>query len=190
MSLMTTSEAARRTGVSGRTILRWLTSGELPGVQTPGGHWRVHLNDLNGFLAGPMSGNGSAQLAVVVVEDEQAEALALERLVRLMAPDSRIAKADNSISAGIMLGIMRPDVAFIDVEMPGFCGIDLIRRARELRELDSTRFVVVGGQLDEVRTSALRELGVVEILCKPLDPAAMQRILATCAVRPGFVRAA
>lgn len=39
--LLTVTEAAAALGASHRAILNWLSGGELPGIRTLGGHWRV-----------------------------------------------------------------------------------------------------------------------------------------------------
>jgi excisionase family DNA binding protein len=39
--LLTPAAAARLLGVSRRTLSRMLHAREIPGTQTPGGHWRV-----------------------------------------------------------------------------------------------------------------------------------------------------
>ena len=40
------SEAARRLGVTRRTVLRYVHEGKLPAVQLPSGHYRVRETDL------------------------------------------------------------------------------------------------------------------------------------------------
>lgn len=176
MTLLTTTEAARRCGVSGRTLLRWLTRGELPGVQTPGGHWRVEESALAAFLSaggrqGPKEGR------VLIVEDDPHEAEALARIIGLLAPGVLVERAHDGLAAGLLLGVSAPDVAFVDIEMPGLDGIEVVRRARQISALAHTRFVVVSGRLTSARVAALEELGVQDILRKPVDPDAVRRIL-------------
>lgn len=40
------SEFAATLGISTKTARRWITSGKISGVQTPGGHWRVPRSQL------------------------------------------------------------------------------------------------------------------------------------------------
>lgn len=180
VKLLTTTEAARRCGVCPRTVLRWLTLGELDGVRTPGGHWRVRESDLAAFESRSKAAAPVSTLRVVLVEDEPTEALALARLVELFAPGARIELAEDGLAAGLLLGATLPHVAFVDIQMPRLDGIDVIRRARGLAELSHTRFAVVSGHLTPERVGALNELGVVDVLRKPVDPGAVQRILAAC----------
>jgi excisionase family DNA binding protein len=42
---------AKRCGVSNTTVLRWITTGQLPAFRLPGGHYRVGQTDFSEFLA-------------------------------------------------------------------------------------------------------------------------------------------
>lgn len=175
MKLLTTTEAARLCGVSPRTLLRWLTSGEMTGVRTAGGHWRLRESDLAGLPREP--GGGTSALRVVIIEDEPGQAQALATLVSILSPGARVERAEDGLAAGLLLAATRPHVAFVDIEMPLLDGIDVIRRARALDAVPHTRFVVVSGRLTEPRIEALRELGVRDILNKPIRPEAVETIL-------------
>ena len=41
---ITTGEAAAIFDVDPDTVLRWIKSGEIPAIRTPGGHYRIHRN--------------------------------------------------------------------------------------------------------------------------------------------------
>ncbi len=61
----------------------------------------------------------------------------------------------------------RPDLALVDIKMPGLSGIDLIREARE--EGFEGDFIILTGYAEfEFAKSAIR-LGVKEYLLKPID---------------------
>ena len=49
--LFTTSAVARRCNVSGRTVARWLRTGELKGIKLHGRVWRVEEAELERFIA-------------------------------------------------------------------------------------------------------------------------------------------
>lgn len=42
---------AKRCGVSNTTVLRWISTGQLPAFRLPGGHFRVERDDFSSFLA-------------------------------------------------------------------------------------------------------------------------------------------
>jgi excisionase family DNA binding protein len=53
--LLTTGEAARRLGISPRTILVWTKQGKLPSLLTPGHHRRFKSSDVDALLTGHMA---------------------------------------------------------------------------------------------------------------------------------------
>lgn len=177
VALLTTTEAAKRVGVCSRTLLRWLSTGALSGRQTPGGHWRIDEHTLADFMD-KCERQGSQRLRVVVVEDEASEAEALVRVVKLLSPGAQVERADDGLTAGLILGTTVPHVAFVDIEMPRLDGIEVVRRAGRVRALKDTRFVVVSGRLTPERIAVLEELGVTDILRKPLRPEAISEVLA------------
>ena len=42
---------AKRCGVSNTTVLRWISTGQLPAFRLPGGHYRVGSQDLSDFIS-------------------------------------------------------------------------------------------------------------------------------------------
>jgi len=48
---LTTGVVARYCGVSKVTVLRWIYKGYLAAFRLPEGHYRIHRNDFNKFLA-------------------------------------------------------------------------------------------------------------------------------------------
>jgi excisionase family DNA binding protein len=48
---LTTGFVARYCGVSNTTALRWIKRGQLQAFVLPSGHYRVHKDDFNEFLA-------------------------------------------------------------------------------------------------------------------------------------------
>jgi excisionase family DNA binding protein len=89
---LTTSEAARRLGVSLSTIRRWSDMGYLRGYRTPGGQRRFSVQQLDEFLASledhapaRPGGGGGADEPRIHRHHEDAEGFAAE----LVAPSDR-----------------------------------------------------------------------------------------------------
>jgi molybdopterin-binding protein len=80
--LYTPRMAAERLGISYPTIKQWLYRGKIRAIKTPGGHYRIHANDIDALLEGGAQGSkrsssarkgafpisGRNQLAGTVVE--------------------------------------------------------------------------------------------------------------------------
>jgi CheY-like chemotaxis protein len=77
----------------------------------------------------------------------------------------------------------RPDAVFLDVRMPGLSGIEVLRR---LRRIDPTLPVVlVTGHAEPADLNAARQLGVTEIIEKPLLLKNLEDALAGLRPQPG-----
>lgn len=113
----------------------------------------------------------------VLVEDEVEHAVAFKRLLQLLAPTASVEHASDGLSAGLLLGTIVPEVAFVDIELPGLDGIDVIRKALERPALTETEYVVVSAHLSEERVRELRALGIRHILSKPVTPEQVRSVL-------------
>ncbi len=58
---MTASKVARLCGVSSRTVLKWISQGQLKAHKLPSGHYRVHEDEVQAFLANRQDQPGTHQ---------------------------------------------------------------------------------------------------------------------------------
>ena len=79
----------------------------------------------------------------------------------------------------------RPDVVVLDIGMPGLTGYDVARRLRATPGFRHTVLVAVTGwgQAEDRRRTA--EAGFDHHLVKPVDPAVLDRLLASLTPRTG-----
>jgi len=101
----------------------------------------------------------------VIAEDESLLRAALAELMVAAWPDLRIvASAADGLQAMRALEAHRPDVLFLDIEMPGATGLEIARHA------SGRCHVVFVTAYDQYALSAF-EAGAVDYLIKPLNPA-------------------
>jgi len=106
----------------------------------------------------------NAPVRVLVVDDEP---LARERLIDLLAHEPGvevIGTADNGAAAVEVIRARRPDLVFLDVQMPGKTGLDVVREVG-VDVMPATIFVTAFDQY------ALRafDLAALDYLVKPFD---------------------
>jgi len=105
----------------------------------------------------------------VIAEDEPALASELQRLLAAAWPDLRIAAvARDGIDALAQIGLHRPDIAFLDIQMPGITGLEVARR------MGAACHVVFVTAYDRFAVEAF-ESGAVDYLLKPAEPGRLQR---------------
>jgi CheY-like chemotaxis protein len=113
---------------------------------------------------------------VLVVDDNVDAGEMLASLLRLDGHEVRT--ASDAVSALAIVENYRPDVALLDIGLPGMSGYDLARRLRADRRLAGTTLVAVTGWGQEEDRRQSRDVGIHHHLTKPVDPAAVQKIVA------------
>jgi DNA-binding response OmpR family regulator len=107
------------------------------------------------------------QRKVLICEDEPL----LRELMRVaLVGDYEFAEADNLASAIALAGRFRPDVALVDVMVPGGSGLDLIRHLARVPALSHARCVVVSAFTSDSDRETAKEAGADAFLAKPFDP--------------------
>ncbi len=103
-------------------------------------------------------------LTAVLVDDER---LARKELTKLLARHPEITivgEAKNVPDALLVIGESKPDVVFLDIQMPGQSGFDL------LRQIDVSFRVVFVTAYDSFALRAF-EVNALDYLLKPVEPA-------------------
>lgn len=100
----------------------------------------------------------------ILVDDEP---LALKRLERMLAPYHDtfevVGKAESGADAVALINDIRPDLIFLDIQMPELTGFDVLDR------LDYTPLVIFSTAYDEYALRAF-EVNSIDYLLKPIDP--------------------
>ncbi|QJW98524.1 N-6 DNA methylase [Frigoriglobus tundricola] len=113
---------------------------------------------------------------LLVVDDNVDAADTLATLLRLSGHDVRV--AHSGAAALAVVTDYRPDMAFLDIGMPGMDGYEVARRLREQPGLQRAVLVAVtgwGSPEDRRRTT---EAGFDHHLVKPVEPAVLEKLLA------------
>ena len=79
---------------------------------------------------------------------------------------------------------LRPDVAILDIGLPGFSGLEVARRLREEPSLAGLFLVALSGWVQPEDLVRSREAGFDHHLAKPVDVATLERLLARAEATP------
>ncbi|MFL5340760.1 MAG: PAS domain S-box protein [Gemmataceae bacterium] len=127
---------------------------------------------------GPQAGAAARPMRrVLVVDDNTDAALALGMLLRMLGHDVRT--APDGPAALEEVAEFRPEVAFLDIGMPGMSGYDLARQLRATPGGESTFLVALTGWGQAEDRRYAHEAGFDEHLTKPADPAKLVELLHT-----------
>jgi two-component system LytT family response regulator len=112
-------------------------------------------------------------VAAFVVDDEPVARAGLRAMLRAFDWVDVVGEAADGASAVAGIHALRPELVFLDVQMPGLLGTEVLRR------LERPPFVIFTTAYSEHAVSAF-ELGAVDYLLKPFGPsrlaAAMERV--------------
>ena len=149
---------------------------------------RLPLSTPEGAAAG---GAGSTRagraLQVLVVEDNEDARESLRALLELKGHHVEVAADGGS---GVEKGLaMAPDLAIVDIGLPGLSGYEVARRLRASPLMGATWLVALTGYgTSDARDAALAS-GFDQHLTKPIAPEQLDVILAKVAQRPVAARA-
>ncbi len=109
------------------------------------------------------------QLRVLIVDDEELARKRLRRLLKKFEPELAIVgEAGNGDEAVERIDALRPDLIFLDVQMPGCDGFEVVRR------LKSKPYIVFATAFDEFALKAFEE-NTVDYLLKPIEQKRLDR---------------
>src|SRR5688572_18387479 len=106
----------------------------------------------------------------LIVDDEQPARQQLGRLLRVHADVQVIGEATNGLEALQHIADARPDVIFLDIEMPGLTGFDV------LAQLAAPPMTVFTTAFDEYAVRAF-DANAVDYLLKPIQAARLAQTL-------------
>ena len=125
-------------------------------------------------------------LRALLVDDEQLARDELGYLLGQIGGVEVLGQAGNGIEALSAIERLRPDVVFLDVQMPGLTGFEVARRMLDARAASHIIFVTA---YDQHAIEAF-EVNAVDYLLKPVDQARLEVALERARRRVGTDRTA
>lgn len=176
-------------GVGLNTVKRWISSGDLRGICTPGGHWRITKDDLYAFMRSngmPIPDRNRATPArVLIVDDDPSVCTLLEAVLEQADFTSEVQSVHDGYTGLMRLGAWRPDVLLLDILMPGINGLEVLRRIRADPDLDDMSIILVTANFDQHDVAqAARSAGVAALLPKPVEARRLLDIVGACLASP------
>lgn len=107
------------------------------------------------------------KIEVIIVDDEPRSILRLQEDLTALGDFEVVATSSSPISAKALVMSLQPDVVFMDVEMPGLTGFEVLQSVRDEMPLDL--MVVFYSAFDKYMIDALRA-SAFDFLLKPYLP--------------------
>jgi two-component system, LytTR family, response regulator len=103
-------------------------------------------------------------MKVILVDDEKAALVILKHKLKLQRPNIEIlAECNNAFDAIEAINTMRPDLVFLDIEMPNLSGFDM------LNQFENKDFHVIFATAHEDFVLQALRMNAIDYLLKPID---------------------
>lgn len=166
----TIPEAAEICFVNRATMLRWVKAGKLKSFQTPGGHYRILMDDLECFLSEnnmPGINQKNSRKRILIVDDD---AQVLKVVSRILEPyQHEMEVASNGFEAGLKVKDFKPDLMILDLIMPMIDGFDVCKSIKQNPDMDHIRILILTGHdMPETREQIMK-VGADAMMAKPIE---------------------
>lgn len=146
---LTTFQTAKICQVFHTTIINWVNQGILKAYYTPGGHRRIHPDDLIEFMRKhemPIPQHFlNRQKNVLIVEDDPAVQRLLTRALQPLQ-DLQTQTCSNGLEALIMIGKEAPDLVILDLNIPEIDGLKVCRLLKANENTQDIRIIAISGE--------------------------------------------
>lgn len=122
-----------------------------------------------------------APLRVVIADDSDAYRSGMARAIRAHDDLDLVGEVDGGVAALAAIIDLQPDVALLDVRMPGLDGLEVCERVRSVEPAPTTRLMLLSAYMDDTLMERAREVGADAYLSK----AASRRDICAEAIRVG-----
>jgi excisionase family DNA binding protein len=171
--LYTTHDISRLLQVDPSTVSKWIDKGILVAFRTPGGHRRVRAADLRSFLIAhqmPMPEElGSTVIRLLIVDDERPVLETLKRAFKPLGNQVEVTTTTSGVEALLLVPEQKPHGLLVDLSMPDLDGLEVCRRIRARKSLESVRVITMSGRQSPEATEQSLRAGAIACLAKPVD---------------------
>jgi CheY-like chemotaxis protein len=172
-------EVADICGVVNQTAINWIRNGFLKAFTTPGGQYRVYLEDLVEFLKSrgmrvppelaESSDEEPAWQRILIVDDDEMINTLLKKFLSKRFPGSEVRQAFDGFDAGTQLSEWKPGVVLLDINLPGVDGHKLCQRIKAGAGPAVPVVIAITGLTDGSVEEAIMREGADAFFAKPLD---------------------
>ncbi len=173
-------EVANICGVVNQTAINWIRNGYLTAFSTPGGQYRVYLDDLLAFmtkrkmrvpteLLEASEDSSTVGKSILIVDNDRGLNSVLSKFLTKEFPNIEVYQAFDGFEAGVLLTDKKPKYVILDVNLPGVNGFNLCKRIKESDEFGKPFVFLITSLQDDDIEEKVRSLGIRYFMRKPLN---------------------
>ena len=172
---LSTGDIARHCQVTPATVVNWIKAGKLKVYTTPGGQYRMEIEEFLKFLGAngfpvPDELVPARERRVLVVDDDPEILDKLTEGLGALLPNVLIEDTGDGYDALVKIGSFQPHVIVLDLMMARLDGAEVCRLLRTNAQTRNTFIVATIGtpaNVDLLRR--VKRIGVDTLMNKPID---------------------
>lgn len=165
----TTSEVAKILHVAVGSVINWVDDGEIKAVVTPGGHRKIPVRELITFLEKhhyDIPPELIIRKMVYLIDDEQeTHDFFIHMFKNIKGFDLK--GFFSGTEALLAMGQESPRIIIVDILMPDFDGLQVMRKMKETDKLKDTHIIAISG--DSSKKDESLKAGANVFLQKPFN---------------------
>ena len=138
-------EVANMCGVVNQTAINWIRNGYLKAFNTPGGQYRV------------------------IIDDDKVLNDSVAKFLNKNIPEMTVYQSFDGFDAGSQLVKYKPGFVILDIALPGVDGKEICKRIKTAPEFGDPHIIVITGLSDEDLQLQMDSLGADSFFNKPVD---------------------
>ena len=172
-------EVANICGVVNQTAINWIRNGYLRAFCTPGGQYRVYLDDLVDCMTKrkmripeellQYTSSDKDNVNILIVDDDKGLNMVLSKFFEREMPQAKITQVYNGFDAGAELAKKTTNVVLLDLNLPGVDGYDICHRINTSEKFGKPSVFVITASQDKETEDKLTRMGAQGFFKKPLD---------------------
>ena len=169
--MYTIGKAAEYCSISRGTLWRWVKFGELRASRTPGGHYRILKDDLEGFIIKkgmyPLAYMRFSKKRVLIADDDPQIRDVLSKMLKAQKYETEVASSGFGVGAKVVK--FKPGLIILDLFMPGMDGIEVCRQIKEDPDTSHIKILAITGYDTKENRDRIMEAGADGYLAKPIE---------------------
>ena len=104
------------------------------------------------------------KIVVLIADDDMTILKTLEKYIGFNFPESQVITADNGNTAWSLINQSKPSIIISDITMPGYSGIELLKKVRNDVNLKDMYFILLTAAVEnELRVICLGQVSSIKL---------------------------
>jgi len=168
----TTGEIAKILNCSRVTVFQWIHSGKISAIRTLGGHYRIPKESIEKLLPSiktKTQDENQKKIKILIVDDEPNIVKSLVAFLQKVNPSFDVYGTTNSFDAGMLMITFKPDIAIIDIVLPGIDGFEIVEKIKSNPQTKHIKVIAITGYGTKENIEKIKKKGASMCMLKPFD---------------------